>query len=126
MSAFIVSRDCITRIVDAISKCLDKKDIEDIFGTAHKDTIGYQLWKMNYEAVNQRYKETDTAPDYVFPESPFCSEMQSYKSLRCYLYQCSEGDVPDSLLYKKLDSFSDKLGSSAASSTAEYSKADWG
>ena len=126
MSAFIVSRDCITRIVDAISTCLDKKDIEDIFGTAHKDTIGYQLWKMNYEAVNQRYKETDTAPDYVFPESPFCSEMQSYKSLRCYLYQCSEGDVPDSLLYKKLDSFSDKLGSSAASSTAEYVQADWG
>ncbi len=126
MSAYIVSRDCITRIVDAISDRFEKEEIEEIFGTTHKDTIGYQLWKMNCEAVNQRYKETDTAPEYKHPFVVSCSTMQSYKSLRCYLYQCSEGDVPESQLFKKLDSFSDKLGSSAASSTAEYSEADWG
>ena len=126
MSALIVSRDCITRIVDAISDRFEKEEIEDIFGTAHKDTIGYQLWKMNYEAVNQRYKEADTAPDYRYPLASFCTTMQSFKSLRCYLYQCMEGDVPESRLFKKLQSFSETLGYSAAMDTAEYHEADWG
>jgi hypothetical protein len=125
MSAFLVSKDCITRIVDVLSN-LEKEELEEIFGTAHKDTVGYQLWKMNQQAVNQRYNEKDEAPAYIHLHSISCSPMQSYKSLRCYLYQCSEGDVPESQLYKKLQVISDSIGASAASSTAEYCEADWG
>ena len=46
------------------------------------------------------------------------------KLLSCYLYQCSEGDVPEEGLFKVLDAYRDNL--SQYEGTPEYEAAPWG
>lgn len=61
---------------------------------------------MNCEALGQRYGD-DPIP-FKFEECKRSSTLKSkldeaiFHRLSCYLYQCSEGDVPDHPLYKAL------------------------
>ena len=50
---------------------------------------------------------------------------QFLKSLRCYLYQCCEGDCYETGLYKALDKLSLELGYFIATNQPEYELADW-
>ena len=55
-----------------------------------------------------------------------CSLLQAFKSLQCYLYQCSEGDVPDSEFFKEVDKFQGQLANKIITKLPEYEGMIWG
>ncbi len=133
MSAFLVSDRCMHRCVSLITNYLQTGGGATFGGetaVSHEgmDRIGRQLYAMNARAVNHRYNEDDKPPGYAY--SPFHEndpDIVKHKALRCLLYQCSEGDVPESDLFKEADRVADAVAGQLFSSTATWRDADgWG
>jgi hypothetical protein len=74
--------------------------------------------------VRQRYGRPDDVPDYeyavVFPPL-----IQQYKSLSCLIYQCSEGSVPETVLYQQMLRRKIDLACEIIGHLEEYDRADW-
>jgi hypothetical protein len=89
--------------------------------------LGRALHDMNVSAVCQRY--TDDSPgDYPYehPRGHAPSLLHAYKALRCYLYQCSEGDVPLWTMYQMLVDYADHLANAIVQAMPEYDALPWG
>ena len=109
------------------------KEIENIlghYGEISEAKLAGELYKMNADAVNQRYR---TADFQVVPKIKSGSAFMLYdkpaavvKMLNCYLYQCTEGDVPDRPLYKAVENFRDSLCKDIVSRLPDYEDAAWG
>jgi len=88
--------------------------------------FGNELLAMNQDAVNQRYGEHDAPPPY---EPGPCilnlTPIQAYTSIECYLYQCSEGDVPERRLYQSLVGYRDALAHCIVQALPQYRNAEW-
>lgn len=123
MSAFFVTEQTIANAV----QCLK------LNGIAHDD-MGRDLYRMNANALVQRYDdsieefEADIAA-YAAPQ-PSQDLFQVFKSARCLLYQCSEGDVPSTCLFAELEKAADALaarlgGSERVQTDARYETAKW-
>lgn len=74
--------------------------------------IGRALYAMNEDAVEERYEdrardyfglECEEARFYSFTEVTRLSRVQAFKSLSCLLYQCSEGTIDQTPLFKELE-----------------------
>lgn len=145
MSAFIIGKETMDHVLTMIDReqqqCMSG---EYSFGghraetTDDLTTLGQTFYAMNLDAVTQRYpgdtKEhapgpcdiSDIHENYVYQHCDM-TPAQGYKSIRCLIYQCSEGNVPDVCgLYKTLAEFAEKLAHSIASDSPEYEAADWG
>lgn len=100
------------------------------------------LSEMNCNALNQRYIHDDRAEPEQFPkdynhfeiagnyrdgafEIPI-SYYQLLKSIDCYLYQCSEGNVPELALYKAVKNIRAILANWIIRNTTAYNEAKWG
>ena len=116
MSAFIVSEKTMNRAVHALmppgAPC------------EACDEMGKQLYRLNAEAVLQRYGRPDDVPDYKYAVV-FPALIQQFKSLRCLIYQCSEGTVPQTVLYQSLLRREMDLASQIVGNLEEYDRADW-
>jgi hypothetical protein len=108
-------------------------------------SLGRVLWQLNALAMWETYKEELGANLYFIagytqesrPE-PDRSEWQRLKSLSCLIYQCAEGTVPDTDLFKAMEEAETQIamrltgmGTKDAARTAmnnrpEYDKASWG
>lgn len=132
MSAFIVPDELIHRLVVALK-------VERFFADHDRSLLGGTLIQMNEAAVNARYAENNQRNEpYVFEQPAAFSAVQAYKTIRCFLYQCSEGDVPAAWpLFAKVDEvrqfYAKLLGHDAANErwsdsrrAAEYRDAEWG
>jgi hypothetical protein len=131
MSAYMLDDDAIHRLVIALK-------VEGFFAGRDPTELGDALLQMNEAAVNARYNESSRRNEpYVFAQPPVFSAMQAYKTIRCYLYQCSEGEVPTWKLFGEVDAvrqfYADLLGHDAKADrwstgrrAAEYSEAEWG
>ena len=124
MSAYVASDQCINRIL--ASKCAS----EPLCRVEDRQDFGQRMRAMNVEAVNARYGET---ADRLLPNEAYqykgvllSTTAQALKSLGCFLYQCSEGNVPELSLFKELDKYRDALAYHIATSTPEYEAAEWG
>jgi hypothetical protein len=139
VSAFIVDKDTIDRVVGllwgqerargdygvppriALTVAANREGDDDTPWLA----VGQELWNLNTRAVNWRYGEHEQAPIY----DRFCpvdtSRMQAYKALRCLLYQCSEGDVPNDPLFQALDTLANSIAHHIVSETPEYQRTKW-
>lgn len=87
-----------------------------------------RLYAMNLSAVSQRYKDGHK-DDYGYKFSltiPTGNTYQLYAYIKCLLYQCSEGDVPESDLFKRLESISDALAHDIVSGSKQFETASWG
>lgn len=128
----MVSPDCIRRVVFAVHSAQPPR--------IDADLLGMMLLEMNRRALVARYGDNSVAAVEPFrysalPHHPHLL-VQVYKSLRCYLYQCSEGDVPDQPLYQQLvgvrDSMARALGHDGAETwrvpdiKAAYDACEWG
>jgi hypothetical protein len=89
---------------------------------------------MNIDAFRQRYSikifmedldHIDLDTRNWHPLEAF-SEVQFFKSLQCFLYQCCEGNVYERPLYKTLDAIRELLAPSINEDSAEYEAAEWG
>ena len=103
MSAFFVSKRTIDNVV-MLAKPMH------MTGDDAANEYGRKLWAMNVDALTQRYdldlSEIDGMMEdvngYTFTEHKDTSGAQLLKSLHCFTYQCSEGDVPERLLFKDM------------------------
>jgi hypothetical protein len=106
------------------------------------EILGLAMLRQNYDAVGQRYPDTldgeglpiedkmpgkigETSKDYgfLFDQTP---KVWALKSLRCLLYQMSEGDVPERPFYKALELLSFEWALEIVSGSPEYDAAPWG
>ena len=80
---------------------------------------------MNNKAVDYRYNENNPIEIYKY-SYVVASLVQVYKSLQCFLYQCSEGDIPKSKLFQGLRRLEHNIANQIISNMPEYNKAQWG
>ncbi len=127
MSAYVVEKKTIDRIVTWIT---ERERSESLYyycpelATKRPEQLGQKLWNMNCKAVDQRYDESNPVELYRH-RYELCDKMQAYKSMRCLLYQCAEGNVPETALYKDLERYTFGLADSIISYLAEYRMAEW-
>ena len=143
MSSFVVKDKTINRILTFLSHCKYRNDIlsSEIRTFIEKDTkkldltnnkdlshLGGLMLEMNHNAVDYRYntitKEDNTTPKFEFKEEE-TDIYQTLKSLHCYLYQCSEGNIDKSRFYKMFRHIADAIESSIIHNLAEYKRGDW-
>jgi len=148
MSAFIVNDGTINDILSylKLGKDLDwlRRSIENRFGyrldnDEDYEQFGGKLYLMNVAAVDDRCNEANDSVK-ILQEFKYkikgvttmlgnrglnVSTMQVYKSAQCLSYQCAEGDVPESNLYKCLDFIIKTLAESIVRSLPAYDKANW-
>ena len=121
MSAFFVGNNSISKLANEIIKY--RKDMgSDAKGLALK------LYDMNFEALEARYSEQSLGMMEKFEYDDgafFDGEAQFYKSLQCYLYQCNEGDVDESKLYKEIEKVCNALAHIIAGRWADKQGAKW-
>ena len=81
---------------------------------------------LNADALNARYGDPIESNLYDMPDVfPSVSRIQFYKILQSFLYQCAEGKVPETALYRTLESVKHLLASEIVCSLDEYNKARW-
>ena len=138
MSSFIVENKTINRVLSYLHSHPDVLGsiLMDIFrelgfsldSSKGLTGLGTAMMTLNALAVSQRYDEPINMKainnyEFKFEE---CSEIQALKSLRCWLYQCAEGNVPERPLYKLFRDVSYRLAIDIINSLDEYNKAEWG
>ena len=92
--------------------------------------LAEEMYKLNIAAVESRYGEYSAGSmcdlNFMFKKVNPDNEIQALKSLRCWLYQCGEGNVPESKLYQIMDLYSLDLALSIVRKLPEYDAAQWG
>lgn len=102
MSAFFVSPET---VADTVSVLVE---YGTNLPTHNRKQLGKALWRMNAKALAERYGDDDVTeyePQIEAFASPKASpdKWQRVHSARCFRYQCSEGDVPETELFKLVD-----------------------
>lgn len=134
MSAYIVENKTINRIISYMQNDREAAYINRELGEISQSPrhfpkeLGLAMFDMNCQAVNTRYEDASSKfnpPDYewnfVVPENKF----QVLKSLRCYLYQCNEGAVPEMPLFQILDDYAHDLAYSLVTNLPQYEVCEW-
>lgn len=118
MSAFVVSNETMNRVVNCPL-------IEGCDSSAAKDQLGNELYKMNAQAVQQRYKDREQEqPKFRYSPKNY-SNIEILKAMHCLRYQCSEGNVPEQSLYAALTSWIQTLEHEIVCRHPAYEAADW-
>ena len=139
MSAFIVNTKVMAKVVTAILLNLDTFDGESTHRTAllaaptraQKEAgskIGRKLFLMNRRALHARYgcSEHNRLLQFVFERWADATPVEQFKAIHCLLYQCSEGNVPNSPLYDELNRAASELAQRIVQDLPDYDKASWG
>ena len=140
MSAFMVKDETINRVVywlywevtksQSIRDKLEQVSGIDTTSYGWSETLGKAMFDLNIAGVNDRYGDEEAGkfrelhyrykPAHGLP-------IQVLKSLQCWLYQCTEGDVVNRQLYKFFqDVVEPHLMSSIIADLPEYQAAEWG
>lgn len=139
MSAFLVSDGTMDRVVSAISKMRGRTSQAGapvfagvvLQGERAEDEIAQKLYSMNAQALSARYGDDEKELSLAFFRSyrwqprGYNKPVEWFKALQCLLYQCSEGDVPQSALFKELDRLCRELADEIISTLPAYRAAPW-
>ena len=145
MSAFVVDPKTINGIVgylratndgDPWPQVLLQKIEFDIASTEQVADLGQAMYNANVNAVGQRYpNDTLTSCPGTHENGELAvyryklmtpNRFQALKSLACWLYQCSEGNVPESKLFQTLLAVRHHWAQQIIDSLPEYDAAGWG
>ena len=139
MSAFLVNTTVMAKVVTAILLNFDTFDGESTCRVtlladptgAQKEAgtkIGKKLFLLNRKALRARYGcgEHLPVPEFVFEKWADASSIEQFKAIGCLLYQCNEGEVPNSRLYDELNHAAGDLAQRILQDLPEYQKASWG
>ena len=139
MSAFIVNSNVMNKVVTAIllnrdtfdgeSTCrvallADPTDTQKEIGTK----IGRNLFLLNRRALRARYGcgEHLRVPEFIFEKWADASPVSQFKAISCLIYQCNEGEVPNSSLFGELNRIAAELAQAIVQELPEYNQASWG
>jgi hypothetical protein len=135
MSAYMVGTATIDRIISFLSTGRNIEWIQrqvtadtgcDLNTLEGKNELGLAMLQLNASALNARYGDKIEQHGYLFTRSHETNIFQAYKSLRCWLYQCSEGDIPDtSLLYATMERTACNLAMQIVNRMPEYEACRW-
>jgi hypothetical protein len=140
MSAFMVEDKTINRVVtwlrDEIKHMyfIPKKLAElgiDTGKPGWEEQLGQAMFQLNIDGVTARYGKGEAESfrplNYKYSPTYALTAYQVLKSLQCWLYQCTEGEVPETELYKLFDQdIKVYLMSKIIDSLPAYEKAEWG
>jgi hypothetical protein len=140
MSAFMVKDAKINSVVNWLRRNIDRFSLiphklkELGFDTGESgwaERLGQAMFQLNIDAVESRYGSGEAVKfrqlDYRFEHTEAVSLVQVLKSLQCWLYQCNEGDVPETGLYGLFDmDVQLSLMDTIISKLPEYKLAEWG
>jgi hypothetical protein len=119
MSAFIVSDETMHRVVQALDLIKHADDYLEL-GDKIKTLAGQRLFAMNNDALRERYgdryPEDLTDPAHYQYQHVEATPGALYRAVACFTYQCMEGNVPSSELYKLVAKVEEQL---AATITGE-------
>lgn len=131
MSAYIVDDNIINRIVTWIYKEFDlspnfKKNFCERLNDINKANLRLAMINMNIEAVNQRYSEKTKLRKFFNCSNIEADDVQVCKSMSCWLYQCSEGNIGERDLYKLFKEYVHiYLLKKIVYNSKEYQEAKW-
>jgi hypothetical protein len=116
MSAYMVADQTINQIVNWLGRevaqasgtiSLRQKLLKlgfDASIAGWAEILGQEMFVLNIQAVDARYGQGEAAKfrklNYHYHVTQPVSLVQVLKSLHCWLYQCTEGDIPQTALYK--------------------------
>lgn len=135
MSAYIVEDETINTVVNFLSLKQTGNDaywskyILDDAGIkldmlSNRMAFGLSLFDLNVQAVSERYDEIEEYV-YHFQQTVPPATVQAYKSLKCWLYQCSEGNVPETALFKLMDNIAKEIAMYIVETSPAYNAAEW-
>ncbi len=134
MSSWIVSDTVINSVIeltqefdfyDTLKSKLEILKFVDKSGFVDWKKYGQALIGMNYEAVNQRYDEKEKSSKFKLKKTEF-DVYQKIKNLHCFNYQCSEGNVPETPLFKFVEELIHTVENGMIIRTQIYEEAKWG
>ena len=141
MSSFIVEDETINRIVSYLSyaqyqefwqRQIKKKYNFDLKAFEGRQSLGRFMFNMNVKATGQRYSESEfgigdmRSMIFEYNDSVWAGDtLQVYKSIKCWLYQCSEGSVFDSEDYKFFERIQGSIADDIIDKMPEYENAVW-
>jgi hypothetical protein len=137
MSAYVVADKTINNAVNWLRREINRLPIISYklkavsFDTSESgwaERLGQAMFQLNIEAVNARYGSARFCKlDYRFEHTDAVSLVQVLKSLQCWLYQCNEGDVPETELYGLFDTDVQMyLMETIITKLPEYEEVAWG
>jgi len=93
------------------------------------ERLGCEMHLLNIASVRARYKNADAEemiPPMYKHRHAAPSPVWALKSLDCWLYQCSEGKIPEtSALYRAFKEVSSAIAEEITRNSAEYAAAPW-
>ena len=135
MSCFVMEEN---RIASLAHEIINRNKGDLLVGeygeTYDRERLTDAMLALNLDAFRQRYSIRTFMNDLDcidldsrnwHPLEPF-SEVQFFKSLQCFLYQCAEGDVDEKPLYKTLAAIRGLLAPFINEDSVEYDAAVWG
>jgi hypothetical protein len=143
MSAFIVADKTINNIVNWLDRALEEaygtiiirqKLLEQGFDASvagWAERLGNAMFQLNVIAVEARYGSGEAKKfrplDYRYEVVEPVPLVQVLKSLQCWLYQCNEGEVPETALHTLFDNDVQMyLMTEIIDTLPEYQNAFWG
>jgi hypothetical protein len=139
MSAYIVEDETINKIMAGIVGAIHNGGYPHFqltvgfyakCGAVDPQTLGELLFDLNIQGVEARYGEGEAEKfrplDYKYQSVLPLGDISFLKSLQCLLYQCSEGEVPETPLFKAMEKLSHDLALHIVESSAKYESATWG
>jgi hypothetical protein len=102
----MVGHDTMDRVIDAIVHAAANGHPTPMTLLMPGGMVGARLFQMNRDALLISYSDDpvycEIPPGYKYVRQVGMSEMQLFKSLQNFNYQCAEGDVLDTPLYKEM------------------------
>jgi hypothetical protein len=121
VSAFLVD----DASLDVIATALAYPEHVDVSG-GDPVKLKVQLADMNKSALVARYGGDQGLEEEPEPWHYRRQTLgQTLKTVRCYLYQCHEGNVLECELYKRVERLRDALTEALLSRVPEYKDAEW-
>jgi hypothetical protein len=140
MSAFMVEDQTINKVVTWLTREVSH-NFPDMDWIAHKygvdlvsekwdEKLAHAMFQLNCDGVNARYGKDEAENfrplNFTYKREIYHSSVQVLKSLRCWMYQCSEGDVPQTKLYRFFEEVGNYLALHIIMDLPEYDEAEWG
>ncbi len=140
MSAFMVEDKTINRVVTWLTREVQRNRFTldwlareygvDIESAGWDEKLAQAMFQLNCDGVNARYGEGEAEKfrplNFSYKPEIYHSLVQVLKSLQCWKYQCSEGDVPETKLYQFFEEVEHHLALKIVMDLPEYDKATWG
>lgn len=132
MSSYLCDKETFQRIAATIwNDTFSNNQTARFFGKDDflKDLM-LKMRDLNVAAYRARYGEDAEREIAKFSVPKFryigCSKMQAYKSLKCYLYQCCDGDCDKDPLYLHLERIVEGWAYDIISGLPEWDSLAWG